>query len=212
MYQWESNGNNADDLLRGKQLRDAEDWQLKRPKELSNQERLFIQLSLEHRQRQINQEKRRQQRTISGLAVGLVLAMGLTGVAWLERQKALMSEVKAIAMLSEALFTSNKRLEALKAAVWAKQRLPTLAWWADASTEAQVESILRRAIYRADEFNHLLGHRAGVNAVVFSTDGKLIATASDDHTVKLWKPDGTFLRTLEGHSDEIWGVAISPKG
>lgn len=56
------------------------------------------------------------------------------------------------------------------------------------------------------------GHTDGVNRVVFSPDGKMIASASDDQTVKLWKLDGTLLTTLLGHSNGVYAVRFSPKG
>lgn len=40
----------------------------------------------------------------------------------------------------------------------------------------------------------------------------MIATASDDKTVKLWKRHGSLLRTLDGHSDVVWGISFSPDG
>ena len=209
--QWESNGDNADNLLRGKQLSEAEDWRLKHLEELSNPEQVFIQLSLEQRERQIKQQKRRQQRTISGLAVGLVFMLGLMGMAWWQRQKALGNEVKVIATLSEALFASNKRLEALKEAIKAKQKLQTLGW-ADPDIQQQVELALRRTIYGVDEYNRLSGHTGGVNGVAISPNGQMIISASEDQTVKLWRRDGTLVRTLQGHSNVVKGVAISPDG
>ena len=43
------------------------------------------------------------------------------------------------------------------------------------------------------------GHAEDVTAVVFSADGKLLATGSQDDTVKLWAlPEGKLLNTLEG--------------
>ncbi|MBD2771793.1 AAA family ATPase [Iningainema tapete] len=53
-------------------------------------------------------------------------------------------------------------------------------------------------------------HRGIVWDVVFSPDGKLIASASDDTTVKLWTRDGKLLKTLSGHSDQVFSVAFSP--
>ncbi|NEU84600.1 hypothetical protein G1O98_37985, partial [Nostoc sp. UIC10630] len=42
--------------------------------------------------------------------------------------------------------------------------------------------------------------------------GKTIASGSGDKTVKLWRTDGTLLKTIDGHEDAIWGVAFSPDG
>ncbi|MCY7276847.1 MAG: AAA-like domain-containing protein [Phormidesmis sp. CAN_BIN44] len=40
----------------------------------------------------------------------------------------------------------------------------------------------------------------------------LIATASDDKTVRLWSYDGKLLKELRGHRDEVNGISFSPDG
>jgi len=56
-------------------------------------------------------------------------------------------------------------------------------------------------------------HPAPVHSVAFSPDGQILASGSEDGTVRLWlAADGTLLRTLEGHTDSVLSVAFSPNG
>jgi WD40 repeat protein len=58
-----------------------------------------------------------------------------------------------------------------------------------------------------------LGHTSAIHAVAFSPDGRTLASASQDRTIKLWDvASGREIRTLSGHSNFVSSVALSPDG
>lgn len=61
----------------------------------------------------------------------------------------------------------------------------------------------------------LRGHNDCVQCIVFAPDGKRLASAASDYTVRLWRVDSAHpyeVATLRGHSDKVHTVAFSGDG
>ncbi len=122
----------------------------------------------------------------------------------------------ALSRYSEALFNQGKKLEALIEGLRAGIPLAQVSRAkADTDTWIRVVATLRQEVYEVNgmlERNRLEGHEAKVNRVSYSPDGKTIASASEDKTIKLWSREGNLLHTLIGHDAEVNSVSFSPDG
>jgi WD40 repeat protein len=119
------------------------------------------------------------------------------------------SEMQTLSASSEALFASQKGLDALKESLKAGKNLKKTLW-INTSTKEKVLSALYQAVYGVKERNRLEGHLSGVRMVTFSPDKSLIASASADTTINLWSPNGRLVKTLSEHEDIVNSVNFSP--
>ena len=63
------------------------------------------------------------------------------------------------------------------------------------------------------ELRKLVGHERRIAAAAFSPDDQLVATASLDHTARIWSvKDGSTVAILKGHTDELTTVSFSQDG
>ena len=57
------------------------------------------------------------------------------------------------------------------------------------------------------------GHTAWIQSLAFSPDGQILASGSNDQTIRLWNVHtGQCLKTLRGHTSWIQSLAFSPNG
>ncbi len=166
--------------------------------------REFIQASVELRDREEKEKERRRQLTIAGLAIGL----GIMSIAWANAE---ISEIKSFAQSSDGFLNLDKR-KALQSSLKAAVKMQGKPW-IDTNTRTFVELSLLNTVNNVAAPNTLGGHANSVNGISVSPNGEMLASASDDYTVKLWNiSTGKEIRTLSGHTNQVWGVSFSPDG
>ncbi|BAY78612.1 WD-repeat protein [Nostoc linckia NIES-25] len=123
------------------------------------------------------------------------------------------NRIIAISKTSEALFASGQRFDALKEGIKAGILLKQLSAIQNQDKEyiaTQVVTALQQPVYWLVERNRLEGHQGLIWGMNLSPNGKIIASASFDHTVKLWNREGKLIQTLKGHKDKVLSVNFSP--
>ncbi len=174
-------------------------------------ERLIKELEKEREQRKLtearlNQVLRRQlqaARRASYTLIGLVIALGgfgaiatMLGINFYLNQKIVSSK-------------GNSQLEYLVDNIKQAQTLKKLSFGAVPGTRLNVIAQLSIAVNQLNEINHLIGHNGTITSISFSGNDKLLATVSEDQTVKIWDLHGKNIQTLKGHEGIIRSVAFS---
>ncbi|WP_202895862.1 caspase family protein, partial [Iningainema tapete] len=149
----------------------------------------FNKLEAEFVQRSIQRQRNNRCWTISIVAGAFVLVLGFAFIQWSQKQEALSI---SLATSSEQLFVSDQQLEALIHALKAEKLLKGLVW-AEAQTKNRVLTALQQVVYQLKERNSWQANSGWIYSVSFSPDGKTLASASVDKTIKLWSSEGQVL-------------------
>ena len=148
---------------------------------------------------------------LATISSALLATIGLSAAVYWNYRLAKIQEVQAHIASAKSLFNSDRRFDSLVDAIEAKEEINTIAG-IDPSVIHEANLVLQQAAYNLTEKNTFSGHEDAVLGVDFSPDGKTIASASGDTTIKIWQRDGKLLHTLTDHKDSVLDVAFSPDG
>lgn len=200
---WEARGRDRSLLLRGKDLRGAEEWLARRGAEPSP-----IPLQTEFVVASRRGERRRLQVTVVAALTAVVVALALAAVALIQRDQARSRALAAAAMSQLDIDPERSLLLAREA-------------WSTAPT-TQAVSALRSSLEKSRVRVSAQAHRGAVSGVAWSPDGRSLISAGRDGIIRAWDEMGAARNQLDLGAGAVErlsaatatasGVAVTEKG
>jgi WD40 repeat protein len=217
--EWEDTDRNNSFLLRGSDLRAAEEWQVRAAEEEPKLTPLQIEYILASRRA----TARRQRLTLSAVTVGLIIAVVLGVFAWSQRNEAIEQREEAVQQREKAERQANialSRLLMAQSGIVRNQQDRLL----ERSVLLAIEAMRRFPSAEAGEalrggMTLLPGglvtrvdHDELINEVAFDSESNYMVTTSYDNTARVWEAaTGREIARLE-HEDVVHDAAFDLDG
>lgn len=204
--EWQRLGREDDALMRGARLAEAAEWRAEHEAELNELERKFLDASVALQERERLAIRRRRQLVFAALAAGLLVALALGSVAAAQWHQA--AEQRSVAVARELAFEADAALGSSGVALPRSVLLAAEALRQFPSRDT--EPALRQGLALLAHPILDLSHRARVNSVAYSPDGRYLLSGDADGTAHIW--DAVTGREINrfSHDQAVRAVAWSP--
>ena len=231
--EWERRGRDPSEFYRGARLAQASEWASGNEERLNAAERSFLDASIVEEQRDAMEREAQRHRELEAaqmlaetqsraakqlrrramfLAGAFLLALVLAGAAIFFGNQANQHASEA---QQNANYATSRELAAAAISNLEEdpERSILLALQAESTVHTtEAENALHRSIL-ASRVMFVLPHDSAVGSATFSPDGKHIATASQNGSVRLWDAKtGQPLLTFKGHTGFVNGIVYSSDG
>ncbi|MBD1869609.1 TIR domain-containing protein [Cyanobacteria bacterium FACHB-471] len=224
--EWEDKGRNDSFLLRGSNLKDAEQWlqqSANKDPQPTEQQKNYISKSREaedfsERIAQANETAKRRLRIatlVMGIALVTLAAATVVTVQAFQQQLHTKIVNRLEQETDDALeqFDSSQ-LDGLLKAIKAGRYLQSMVENRSVEQYPTLSPVLalQTILQNIQEQNRIPAHPGEVNGISFNPNGGQIATAGEDGVTRIWSLTGEKLAEIAGHPDEVSNISFSPDG
>lgn len=140
----------------------------------------------------------------SGLLISILIAAFWIKPSIEERNQ----KILTLSLFSETLFAAGKKPEALIESIKAVQEM-NCSLGVKSDIQVRVLTALEQAVYSFDRRITFRASTAKLAFVTFSPNSQLLATASEDNTIRIWQKNGSLKAVLIGQPHQIIDVTFS---
>ncbi len=195
------------------QLRDREKQTQAEIELLRRENQLLEQLTAEQKLRKLTQAKLWREQLLkvqiftvsSGLLISILIVAFWIKPSIEERN----NKILTLSLFSETLFAADKKPEALIESIRAVQEM-NRSLGVKSDIQVRVLAALEQVVYSFNKRITFSGsNTTKLGLVIFSPDSRMLATTTDDRTIKIWYANGSLKAVLKGDSAQIIKVTFS---
>ena len=195
------------------QLRDREQQTQAEVELLRRENQLLEQLTAEQKLRKVTQLKlwREERLKVRIFTVSSVLMISMLIAAfWIKPSiEERNNKILTLSLFSETLFAADKKPEALIESIKAVREMQR-SLGVSSDIQVRILTALEQVVYSFNQRMNFRASTAKVAFIIFSPNNQMLATVSDDNTIKIWQKNGILKAVLISQINQIVNVNFTP--